>query len=240
MCRFSSRLRAFSPILVFIVLRILIYMRVGRKKRTQIISLENQKDDSRNLTQQLNQLLQHTLAQCSGYILLLIRCPRTSHALLRENLVIPSRDRAGEQRELLVRDTGHLVCVLAHARLVCLDHRQPQLGVVAAQLARDLPVQAVIVEDDVEVVTPAVRVGADGDVAAVRIAVERGIVAEDHLVEDVCERCRDFVAVDSVAVEEVEVVGAPAGDEFHDENALLGPHDCLSLVSTSKQEKEKR
>lgn len=199
------------------------------RTRTQIVRLKNQQNNPRHLAQELDQILQQPVPQCVANDLLLGACAARCHAprvLLREDRVVAPRDRAREQRKVLVFYPRRLVRVPSHTRLVCVQHCEPEFCVRATQPHGDVAVEPVVVEDDVEVgAAPAIRVMADSNVAAVGVAVQGRVGAKDHFVEDAGEGCRDLVAVDVVGVEVGEVVRACARDKVHDEDAALGPHN---------------
>ncbi len=172
----------------------------------------------------MDELLQQAVAHSVGDDLLLLLGARGDDGV-GDGAVVAPRDGAGEEGEFVVGDAGDFVGVLSHARLVGVDNGEPELGVVPLELLRDLAVQAVVVEDDVEVRFPAGGVFPDGDVAAVRVAVEWGTLAEDHLVENAGQRCGYLVPVYAVGVDVFEIVRPVTGEVFHDENTLHSPHD---------------
>ena len=66
---------------------------------------------------------------------------------------------------------------------------------------------------------------ADGDVAAVGVAVQGRVGLEDHGVEDAGERGGDFGAGDGVRVHVSGVVDSGTTDAVHDEDAFAGGDD---------------
>lgn len=149
------------------------------------------------MRQELHELLEHALAECIADVLLLVLGARDGDGF-REYAVVPPSDGRGEEGKLVVAHAGDLLGVLAHARLVGVDDRQPELGVRALQLPWDVTVQAVVVQDHVEVAAAPVRVLADGNVATVRVAVQGRASPEYHLIEYARERGGYLVAVDAV------------------------------------------
>lgn len=201
-------------------------MQVLVEAASEVVGLEDEQDDAGHLAEQLDEVGEQALLQRVAHLLLLVGGARLQHgALAVEDAPVAAGDGGGEERELLVVNVGDLLGVLAHALHVAVDDGEPHLGVGALQVARDVAVEAVVVEDDVEVVAAAQAapglVLADGEVAAVGVAVQGCVVAEDHFVEDTGEAGGDFVAVDAVGVEVLEVVQAVAGYPLHDEDALL-------------------
>ena len=126
-----------------------------------------------------------------------------------------TRDRLPSWCYLVRSNPSNLVGIFAHARLVRLDDGQPELRVRSTDLHRDITIKTVIVKDDVKVRLSSSIIPPDRDIAAVRITVQRGVFAKDHLVEDAGQSGRHLVAVDPVCVEILEVVEAVAGQIFH-------------------------
>ncbi|KAI6749178.1 hypothetical protein HG531_008125 [Fusarium graminearum] len=122
----------------------------------QVVRLEDQKDDSGDTAEELNEIDDQSL-------------------LLANDAVVPTSDCRGEKWKVLVLDTSNFVGILLHAVHVTINNREPHLGVRSTHGKFDVTIQTMVIQYDIKVwpaaKTSTTGVLADRDVATVRVAV---------------------------------------------------------------------